>query len=364
MCTMWIKQCQMMLLIFFLVLVGCDDHSAKPMKKIDHKTWQLPVAKVVVQDLPINYNSTGSVVSDQRIEVTSRMTGYIREIVVREGELVKKGQSLIMLDDADVEGAIRQAQAAVNKATSSLHDAKTDLKHYKKLFKRGTVSEDKFRKTRLHSDVANATLIEAQAALNTALSQRQYINISSPITGIVVARHKREGDLATPGVPILTIESNQGLLFETFVAESRIGKIRQGDAVQVSIDALDELLNGVVARVVPAGDPLTRRYQVKISLPKQEGLLSGMFGRAQFHVGTESAPVISPLAMTERGGLKGVFVVDSENQIHFRWLQIGRLWNKRIEVRAGLQNGERIVAIADASLREGDLISSEGEINE
>ena len=79
--TLWIKQCQIMLLIIFLVLAGCDDHSAKSIKKINHKTWQLPIAKVVVQDLPINYNSTGSVVSDQRIEVTSRMTGIFVKLL-------------------------------------------------------------------------------------------------------------------------------------------------------------------------------------------------------------------------------------------------------------------------------------------
>ncbi len=354
----------LMLLVFFLFLAGCNEQTETTIKKIVHKTWEVPVTDVMVDKLPINYNTTGSVVSDQRIDIASRTTGYIRKIVVREGETVTKGQVLIILDEADIEGAIRQAQATVNKVTSSLHDAKTDLNHYKKLFKRGSVSESKLRKIQLHHDVAIDTLSEAQAALSTALSQRQYIHISSPITGLAVTRHKREGDLATPGTPILTIESNQSLLFETFVAESRIGTIRQGDTVPVSIDALNEKLKGVVARVVPAGDPLTRRYQVKIALPQHEGLLSGMFGRAQFHIGFESVPVISPLALTERGGLKGVFVVNNNNQIHFRWLQLGQLWDKQIEVRAGLKEGERILALADAAMREGDLVRAEDMVNE
>ena len=343
-----------------LVLAGCSDQTATTTTKIDFKTWNLPVAEVVVEELPINYSTTGSVVSDQRIDVTSRTTGYIREIIVREGERVVKGQSLIILDDADVEGAIRQAQAAVNKATSALHDAETDLERYEDLFKSGSISENKLRKTRLQRDVAHDTQREAQAALNTALAQRQYIRISSPVTGVVVARQKRDGDLATPGAPILTVESSQGLLFETHVAESRIGKIWQGDVVQVSIDALDEPLEGVIARLVPAGDPLTRRYLVKISLPKQEGLLSGMFGRTHFRIGAEASPVISPEALVKRGGLQGVFVLDSQNHIHFRWLQTGKIWSDRIEVRAGLQGGERIVAVTDARIREGDLISLEG----
>ena len=364
-CTRQIKQWRLlMLLIIFLFFAGCNEQTETSIKKTTHKTWDVPVTDVLIDELPINYNTTGSVVSDQRIEVTSRTTGYIRKIVVREGEPVTKGQALITLDEADIEGAIRQTQATVNKATSSLHDAKTDLTHYKKLYKRGSVSESNLRKIQLQYDVGVDTLAEAQAALNTARSQRQYIHITSPITGVVVIRHKREGDLATPGIPILTIESNQSLLFETFVAESRIGTIRQGDAVPVSIDALDKKLNGVVARVVSAGDPLTRRYQVKIALPEHEGLLTGMFGRALFHIGYETVPVISPLALTERGGLKGVFVVNNKNQIHFRWLQIGQSWDKRIEVRAGLYGGERIIALADAAMREGDLVRAEANVNE
>ena len=349
--------------VLFFVLVGCNDQTGKSAEVV-YKTWRLPVTEVVVEELPINYSSIGSIVSDQRIDIASRTTGYIREIVVKEGEQVIKGQPMILLDDADVEGAIRQARAAVNNAASSLRDAEADLERYEALFKRESVSENRLRKIRLQRDMAHDTLSGGQAALNTALSQRQYIRISSPVTGVVVARHKREGDLATPGAPILTVESSQGLLFETYVAESQIMKIRQGDAVQVNIDALEETIGGVVARVVHAGDPMTRRYLVKIALPKQTGLLSGMFGRTHFRVGSEAAPVISPAALIERGGLQGVFVVDSENHISFRWVQAGKTWDERIEIRSGLQGGERIVAVTDARLHEGDLIRPAGGADE
>ena len=350
---------QVLILGLLVVLAGCSEQAETSVADV-HKTWQLPVSKVVIADLPINYSTTGTVVSDQRIAVTSRTTGYIRETLVQEGEQVTKGQDLVLLDDADVEGTIHQALAAVSKSKTTLTDAETDLKRYEDLYKRGSVSESVLRKTRLKHDVARDTLGEAQAALNTAEAQRKYIRIISPVTGVVVARHKQDGDLATPGVPILTVESNQELLFETYVAESRIGKIKQDDAVQVNIDALDVTLAGVVARVVPAGDPVTRRYLVKVTLPEQDGLLSGMFGRARFQLGTEPSPVIPPSAILERGGLRGVFVVDDEDRVHFRWLHTGKVWRDRIEVRVGLQGGERIVAMTENRLRDGDLVSPEG----
>ncbi len=361
----WIRQWPVLVLLgLSFVLAGCNEKTEENATKRQHNNWQLPVTKAMIETRPINYTVTGSVVSDRRVEIASRTAGYIRKIAVREGEKVNKDQPLIMLDNSDVEGAIRQAQAGVNKAESVLKDAETDLKRYKDLFSRDSVSENKMRKTQLQRDIAHDALNEAQAFLHTAIAQRQYISISSPITGIVVARHNREGDLAVPGAPIITVESSQGMLFETYVAESQIAKIMIGDTVSVNIDSLDKPLNGVVARVVPAGDPLTRRYLVKITLPKQGGLLSAMFGRAHFYIGTESMLVIPTEALIERGGLKGVFVLDDKKYINFRWLQIGKILGNTLEVRAGLQEGETIVSVTDSRLRDGDIIKPKETPNE
>lgn len=342
-----------------LLLSGCDDQAAMQTRKISPQTWQLPISEVAVVALPRNYVTTGSVISDQRIEVTSRATGFIQEILVREGERIVKGQPLIMLDDADIKGAIEQAQSVVNKSLSALKDAQTDLDRFETLFKHGSISGEKLRKTKLVWDVAEDTLQEAEAALHTAQAQRQYVRITSPITGVVVARHKRQGDLTVPGAPILTVESDSGLLFETYVAESRLGKLRQDDVVQVDIDALDKPLAGIITRIVPSADPLTRKFLVKIALPEQEGLMPGMFGRSYFQLGTEQATVISPNALTQRGGLQGVFVVDKQNNAHFRWLRTGKVNDNYIEILAGLQAGELVVITPNARLHEGDFITRE-----
>jgi len=318
------------------------------------------VVTVAVQELPISYSASGSVVSDQRIEVATRTTGFIRKIFVREGEQVVKGQDLIQLDNSDVEDAILLAQAALGKATSALKDAETDLVRHAALIKSGSISKITLRKTRLQRDLAKDSLDQARAVLSTAKTQRHYTHISSPLAGIVVSRHKREGDLAVPGTSILTVESNTDLLLETYVVESRIGKLKQADSVHVAIDALDEPLMGTISRIVPSGDPLTRRYQVKIALPEEKGLLPGMFGRAHYRIGTETLPVIPSVALVERGGLHGVFVVDGDNRSFFRWLRTGRDDGSNTVIRAGLAASERIVAIADARLRDGDLIRPEG----
>ncbi|MBT8341974.1 MAG: efflux RND transporter periplasmic adaptor subunit [Desulfatitalea sp.] len=305
----------------------------------------------------IEYTTVGSVVSDRRIEVASRLSGYIRDILVQEGDLVQNGQVLARLDAADVQGAIDQARAGVGAAKAAFNDAKTDLERFRMLFKSGTVSENEWRKMRLKFEASRQTLNQAQAGLDAALAQRVYAEIKSPMDGVVVARFKRIGDLALPGVPLLTLESRRDLLFETFVAEKQISAVSDGQIVQVRIDGVGGPLEGTVRRVVPSGDPVTRTYRVKIALPQTNGLRPGMFGRAVFPLGNSRSPVVPRPALVERGGLRGVFVVDDSRTAHFRWLRIGREWPDRVEVTAGLKTGERLVAQPIAALRDGDTIS-------
>jgi len=221
-------------------MVGCQEKKIEATQASKQKTWTLSTLSVQEKLLPINLKSIGSVVSDQRIDVSSRATGYIKDILVLEGDKVVKGQILIALDGFDVEGAIQQAKASVNTAKLAVHDADIDVERYQDLFKKGSISENDMRKTQLFRDSANDALVAANTVLSIAKSQRQYIQISSEVDGVVVDRHLRKGALATPGRPILTIESSQGLFFDTYVAESQISNIKKGARVAVFIDALNE----------------------------------------------------------------------------------------------------------------------------
>jgi RND family efflux transporter MFP subunit len=309
---------------------------------------------------PVEYTTVGSVVSDQRIDVTTRLSGYIRAVLVQEGDRVRRGQVLVRLDTSDVEASIRQAQAGVTAAEAAFHDAEVDRGHFQQLFEHGTISDNEFRKVVLKDEAAHETLKQARAALDMACTQREYAAIKSPVDGMVVTRSKLVGDLAVPGVPILTLESEHGLLFEAFVDvgvdKESLAAFAVGKPVEVRIDGLSAPLKGTVSRFVPSADPATRSYQMKIALPERAGLTPGMFGRAAFQIGESKLPVVPRQALVERGGLYGVFVVDGEGNAYFRWLRTGREWPDRVEVTAGLQSGERLVMVPDSALRDGDRI--------
>ncbi len=343
-----------------MVLVGCqhheDPHTATHQPA---QTYHLAVTNPSTGTMN-EYVRTGTVISDQRLALSSQLTGYIREIRVQEGEPIRQGQVLVRLESSLVEGAIQQGQAGLTAAQAIAHDATTDVRHVEQLFAQGHVSDNELRKARLRHDTALQTLQQAQVVLNTALAQRQYSEIRSPLTGVVVDRHLRVGDLVVPNTPILTLETNQQWLFSTSLPAQQLAHVTVGMPVAIALDASDQSMTGHVARIVPSQDALTHTYQVKISLPPAvktaKPIVSGMFGRAIFALGHSTDIVIPKSALIERGGLQGVFVINNQHQAQFRWLRLGREWPQQVAVNAGLRADEHIVAAPNAQLRDGDRV--------
>jgi RND family efflux transporter MFP subunit len=343
-------------MVALLLLAGCGrdptGQSAPPPP--EHR---LPSLVAHEEPLPVRYTTTGTVVSDERVEISSRIAAYLSRLEVREGERVARGQRIATLDSQNVTGAIRQAEANRDKAAAGLRDASKDLEDAETLFRKGVLSASALRKARLERDVAAQELEAARAALVAARADLRYTEILSPVAGVVVARPARSGDLVTPGSPIVTVESDTALLFETFIAESQLGNIRLGDAVEVSIDATGRVYAGEVVRLVSSGDPVTRRYQVKISLADGDGLVPGMFGRSAFTIGTRNSILVPDAALAERGGLTGVFVVEADGVLRFRWVRTGRNLAGRTEITAGLEPGEILLAQVPAGVSDGDLLA-------
>lgn len=341
-----------------LVLLNACGGDPPPHPAPEARVFQAPTAVVAAREIPVIYTTTGTVVSDERVQISSRTAAYVRTVNVREGERVGLGQLLATLDSQDIDANVRIAQAERDKALAADADAQRDLEDSEKLLAKGMVAQAHRRKALLQRRSAGETLQGTEAALARALSERQYTRILSPVAGVVVARHQRSGDLASPGSPLVTVESDTALLFETHAVEQRVTDIRIGDAVDVRIDALRKPLRGEVLRLVASGDPVTRGFQVKVSIPPTPGLLPGMFGRGQFTIGTKRALVIPATAFVDRGGLTGVYVVDANGRLNFRWLRTEHGTQDGLVVLAGLEPGERIVQTPTSKMREGDRIAA------
>lgn len=336
-------------------LLACSDPNAHAARTpAEHA---LPTLQLQAETLPDDYQTVGAIISDERVEISSRIPAYVRAIEVREGERISRGQSLVQLDARDQEAAVQQALAQRATREAAFRDAQRTLNDTMTLLKRGLVSDAVRRRAQLEWDTAKQALRTQEAMVDASQAQLRYTGIVSPVDGVVTASSARAGDLVTPGRTLLVVESDTALLFETAVAESQVRHIAVGDAAQVHIDAPDRDYAATVLRVVPSGDPVTRRFTVKLRLDDVSDLSPGMFGRSSFRVGQTSGLRVPDAALARRGGLDGVFVVGEGEQLAFRWVRTGRSLDGHTEITAGLNPGETVLAQVSSAVRDGDRVT-------
>jgi RND family efflux transporter MFP subunit len=303
--------------------------------------------------------AVGTVRAAQTSQLSSQIIGSIVAVQVCEGERVESGQVLVVIDDAQLRAAVQQATAAelaaqkdVSAAESQFTLTQTTVKRYQQLYEKRSVSPQEFDeiKTRAQAaearrDMAEAGLAQANAALAQARTSLGYTRIRAPFAGLVTERKADPGTLASPGMPILALEDTRNYRLEVTVDESDVHLVRVGQSARISIDALGSTeFAGRVVQIVPAADPGSRSFLVKLELPRDAHLRSGLFGRAQFARGERSALLIPCTAVVERGQLQGVYVLDSDQIAGMHYVTLGRAAEQQVEVLSGLQGGEKIIA--------------------
>lgn len=319
----------------------------------------ISVLAVQQANMPDLLEAVGTVRAAQTSDVASQVMGNIIEIRAHEGDRVQRGQVLALIDDSQPRAALDRATAADLAAQQQLLGADSDLalaestlKRYQTLFEKKSVSPQEFDEVKARQqaavarrDMAKAGQAQAQAALSQARTSLDYTRIRAPFDGVVTEKKADSGTLASPGMPIFTVEDVRRYRLEATVNESDLRHVRAGQQVSVAIDALDNAgLNGKVVQIVPAADAASRTFMVKIELPTDTRLRSGLFGRAQFSRGERRALLIPRSAVVERGQLQGIYVLDQNKVAGLRYITLGKAAGGEVEVLAGLQDGERLVA--------------------
>ncbi len=303
--------------------------------------------------------AVGTVRAAQSSVLSSQMMGNVVEIPVHEGDRVQRGQVLAVIDDSQPRAGLDRATAASNASKQQLAVAESDLalaestlKRYQNLYDKKSVSPQEFDEIKSHQqaalarrDMALADEAQTQAALAQARTAFEYTRIRAPFDGVVTEKKVDAGTLASPGMPIVTVEDVRRYRLEANVNESDLAYVKIGQAAPVRIDALgDRQLQGKVVQIVPAADPGSRSFLIKIELPVDSQLRSGLFGQAQFSRGARPSLLIPRTAIVERGQLQGIFVLDQNRVAALRYVTLGKPNGNDIEVLAGLQEGERLVA--------------------
>jgi RND family efflux transporter MFP subunit len=284
--------------------------------------------------------------------------GRIQQVLVREGDSVRAGQTLVVLDDAALRSSVEQAQAGVKAAQNVQAAAQTNdalatstLARYKQLDAQKSVSPQELDEVSQRAQAAAANLEAVRAQTDAARAQESgartmmsYTRLAAPFAGVITARMADPGTMAAPGVPLLKVDQAGPLQLDASVDESAIAAIHKGMKVQVAIGSGSSAnLTGIVAEIVPAADPSSHSFLVKIDLPSSAQMRAGMYGTAMFANGTKQAILIPRSAVVARGSLSCAYVLDSQGIAQLRYLTLGATQGDLVEVLSGVSTGEKLV---------------------
>jgi multidrug efflux pump subunit AcrA (membrane-fusion protein) len=330
------------------------------------------------------YRASGTVRARYTAAIAAKIAANILEIRVQAGDRVTAGQTLAVLDRANLEANLRRAEAACAEAESAIAEAENAItaananldlarvthRRFEDLLAKASVSQQE-------SDESQARLKSAGAALEMAASKRRqaearrsqaeaelaaarvalsYATLAAPFSGLVTERKADPGSLATPGTPLLAVAREGNLRLETSIDESRLGLVRIGEPVTVEIDGLNRTVSGRVAETAPSIDASTRSFIAKIDLPAVAGLRAGMFGRAAFAGSEREALLVPQSAVLERGQVRSVYVVEEEIA-RLRLVTLGEARDNRREILTGLTAGERIIVAPPPLLADGTRVA-------
>ncbi len=298
-----------------------------------------------VGDVPRLIEATGVVVSAREVVLASKVLAAVKTLKAREGTVVAAGDVLVALDD-------RELAADLERAEAERWNAHSRLERLQSVATEGLVAPQTL-------EDAERSLRVAEAARDAAAALLASTVIRAPFPGVVTDRWVEAGDMATPGKPLLTIEDSRELRLEVTVAGDEAGGIAVGRPVEAVVDALGPApLAGTVAVIVPRAEAATQSVLVKVDLPRAPGLKSGLYGRARFPVGQDRVLTVPNAAVSSIGALDRVFVVGADRVVRARLVRLGRAYGDRIEVRAGLESGERVLADGARGVDGGVLAAS------
>jgi RND family efflux transporter MFP subunit len=300
----------------------------------------------------------GTVQASEIAQLAPQMMGTVLSVNVREGDPVRKGQVLAVIDAAQAQAGVDRAKAAVAAAQQECAVAENDraladstLKRYTTLYERRSVSPQEYDevKARQQGSVARAQAAasgraQAEAALAQANTVLGYTRIRAPFDGVVTERRADPGAMGAPGVPMLTVESTGKYRVDVSVDETNLRYLKMAASVPVTLDAYqEEHIEGRVVQIVPAADPASRSFTVKIELPRLPIMRSGLSARASFVRGEREAIFVPQTAVVRRGSLQAVYVVGSGELAQLRYITLGESRGERVEVLSGLGTQEVVV---------------------
>ena len=424
---MKIKKRTFFFIFLFIIIIGLlafrivDKLNVKQQEEVQKSQIEeeiiVPVRTALVEKGEVNsfLKVTGVVEANETVRVTSEIMGQAKEVKVKNGEEVKKGDILITLGDEQIKIQVAQAQATldsvqassdkiksgarpqvIKQAESALLQAKMNRdsveENYlrmKKLFTEKAISEQQYEQAKNQYEIADvqyqsaqesyelviegaaeediksveAQVRQAKAALDMAKYQLKNTQITAPISGKVTSISVSSGEMISPSIPLLSIIDVSRIFVKVGISEKDISKIKEGQKVSLEIDAFpEEKFRGEVVSKGVAVDQISKTLEVKIEILQPEtDIPIGVFARGDILVKTNQDALIVPASALTRKK-SGIYVYVIEDRVaRQKEVVLGIIQDEQVEILEGLSEEEEIVVLGNQELEDGLKVDVRGK---
>ncbi len=367
---------------------GCA--ATPPRPKVDAPPVDVALGRADIADLPSSFEAGGVVRARSTAVIASRVMAPITDVLVRPGDRVRRGAPLVRLDAREINATGARVAAALDAARQSVGAAESDTRSAEAGLRMARLTHDRIAElhakrsatpqeldqataslsaaeAQLSGSVARAAAAtaardEAQAAVQAAEIAASYAVLTAPFDGLVTERSVDPGTMATPGAPLLTLEDSATFRLEVRLDEARAAQVAVGQTADVSVsETAAPAATWSPARIVEVArlDAVSHGFVVKIEVPDAAHVRSGQFGRARFQGPARRTLTVPASAAVRRGQLTFVFAVDADGLARLRPISTGTIAADRVEVLAGVHEGDRVVTNPPASLSDGARIAGD-----
>ncbi len=317
------------------------------------KTVPIVMESVKASTFKHYVNIQGQVEVDNNVLVSPEVAGILTKIYVKEGQNVKKGQTLAKVDDAIMRSSLAEIQTQLDLA-NIMHDKQ------KRLWDKEIGTEVQY----LQAKNAKESLERRMATLEEQISRT---NIKSPIWGEVEEILPKTGEMVSPGFPAFRVVNGSALTLKAQLSESYVPYIHRGDKVTVAFPTIDKTLEASVSRVGQQVDPKSRTFTVEVKLPKNPDVKANMFGELLINDRVTENAIQVPQRVLQKAE-KGNYVFVAEKKPSGEWaaalkvVEIGLTYEGQVEIKSGLSAEDQLITSGYKGLSDGQLISPTGPV--
>ncbi len=329
---------------------------AAPVKLLVAPEDLLTVASSALASGPV---VTGSVQPERKADLRAEVSAIVLQVLKENGEVVKRGDVLLRLDDTSIRDSLGSAEQAVTSAAQALDQSNRQLERLKTLRASGMTSAAAFDDAEVRRNTAQSEVSAARARAVQARQQLSRTTIRAPFDGVVSDRKVSNGDTAAIGKELLKVIDPTSMRFEGRVSADTISAVKLGQKVNFRINGYgDQQFAGIVRRIDPAANAVTRQVEVLVGFANAtQPKVSGLYAEGRIDADTSAALMLPEGALVRAGDqayawqVKGNKLVKADLGLGLRDARTGNY-----VVRTGLAAGDQVMRNPNSAMKDGQAI--------